>query len=542
MKKIINRNIKPIGIILILMLNIAGCQKVFEEDIQNTLELNTRTDYNHAMAGLYNRLFYSIMGNFVIYIVPIANEDDLSTEPKNGTPEDLGVIYESSNNGSISNSSLELSSIYKLHYQTIGMANNILSKAGNISKIDPEIKKIIGEVYFIRAYSYFRLVRLCGQVRIVDNPDVDFSYQRASLKELYQFIEKDLQKSIELLPNNNNESRIKYETPHRGTAKALLAEVYLTMGGSLLNDQSKYASAAKIAKEVIDSGAYFGFGLLPDLANLWNGTQPRNPESEFSILILDSTKDLSHGFDIYNNESYFFLNKHGGFNIKAGSPYSDIRVTPNFYNSFPRNYRKEVSFQTRHVPNNFSHIWDPVKRDYILIFDSLYIKHYDSINASTDLAYKKFFTQFDLPDSALLNRRYYHARFYGHYRGGVVYIFRYAHTLLTYAEAKARIGELDGSAYEAINQVRRRANKLDLNTPSSFDLQSGLSQQQFVDSVIQERAWELCAEPEGRWFDIMRLNLTSKLYEIKKNQNVMVYPIPTQKNNFYLPIPDEDNQ
>ena len=58
------------------------------------------------------------------------------------------------------------------------------------------------------------------------------------------------------------------------------------------------------------------------------------------------------------------------------------------------------------------------------------------------------------------------------------------HTLLTYAEAKARSGQLDASAYEAVNMVRRRANKVDINSPSKYDLQPGLSATQFADSVV----------------------------------------------------------
>ena len=123
-----------------------------------------------------------------------------------------------------------------------------------------------------------------------------------------------------------------------------------------------------------------------------------------------------------------------------------------------------------------------------------------------------------------------------------LYLLRYAQTLLTYAEAKARSGDIDESAYEAVNQIRRRANKLDPFTPSQFDLSPGLTTEQFLDSVVWERAWELCTEPEGRWFDIVRLDLRSKLAEYRYPQDV-----PTRVSDdflnedwyFYL-IPQED--
>jgi len=376
-------------------------------------------------------------------------------------------------------------------------------------------------------------------VPVVENTDVEFSMKNTSIADVYDFIESDLKKAIDLLPATNDEARIKFETPFRGTAKAFMAEAYLTMGGVQVNDHDKYEKAASMAKEVIDSSAFYGLGLMPDLADLWNGEHKHNPEAIFAIHVLDASKDISNGVDAFNNELFTFTGTGGlGFyNNTLCRNYNYVCVAPVFYNSFPGNYRKEVSFQTRHVPNNLSVSWDPVTHNPKLHYDSVYLKHYDTINFSTDIAYRKFYTQFSIPDSILLKGSYMNPAIYGHYTGGVVYLFRYAQTLLTYAEAKARIGEVDASVYEAINQVRRRANKVSLNSPSPFDLQPGLSQMQFLDSVIQERAWELCAEPEGRWFDIMRLGLTGTLVAVKQKQKIIVYPIPTQKNNFYLPLP-----
>jgi hypothetical protein len=549
MKKIIYKKIKNTSLILILLLGILGCQKVFKDDIHNSFNLNTSDDYEVAMAGLYSRLSASVMGNSWIYIATVGNADDIcplkydtrkeELDNKPGFSETSTVFNVIKNGILISSTNLngnEFDIFYVLLFQNVGFANDILSKAGNINTLKPEFKKIIGEVYFIRAYSYYRLVRLFGQVPIVDNPDVDFTVKKPTIGQLYQFIENDLLMAMNLLPKTNHESRIKYETPCRGSAKALLAEVYLTMGGMPLNDQSKYADAARVAKEVIDSAAYFGFGLMPDLADLWNSTQPQNMERVFGIYFVDLANDTAWTFGQI------------GYPISIGSNtwyYNGFIVPPDFYNSFPRNYRKEVSFQTRHVPNNYTYTFDPVTKKSTNILDSLYLKHYDTINYNTSITYKKFFTQFSIPDSILLKNPNYPAvnmglRVFGHYTGGVVYFFRYAQTLLTYAEARARSGAADGQAYEAINQVRRRANKVNLFSPSPYDLTPGLSTQQFIDSVVQERAWELCAEPEGRWFDLVRLNMAKDIGPKKLKQKIMAYPIPMDKNTFTFPIPTYD--
>lgn len=121
-----------------------------------------------------------------------------------------------------------------------------------------------------------------------------------------------------------------------------------------------------------------------------------------------------------------------------------------------------------------------------------------------------------------------------------IYIFRYAQTLLTFAEAKARSGLVDADAYEAINQIRRRAHKLDLHSPSEYDLTPGLSAEQFADSVVWERAWELCAEVEGRWFDLVRLEKVEDLPLLRNENDMLDYPDMISKDFYFISIPESE--
>ena len=77
-------------------------------------------------------------------------------------------------------------------------------------------------------------------------------------------------------------------------------------------------------------------------------------------------------------------------------------------------------------------------------------------------------------------------------------LIRYAHVLLIYAEAQARAnGSADSDAYDAVNAIRQRAGLAPL---------SGLSNTDFINSVVQERAWEFAGE-YTRWFDLVRLEM-----------------------------------
>lgn len=121
------------------------------------------------------------------------------------------------------------------------------------------------------------------------------------------------------------------------------------------------------------------------------------------------------------------------------------------------------------------------------------------------------------------------------------HIVRYAHTLLTYAEASARSGNPDFLAYEALNKVRRRAYKLPINTPSVYDLPSGLSAIAFADSVVKERGWEFCHEFEGRWNDILRLQLYPQIEADRVNEFQSGLVDRTYNGQtYFLPIPQTD--
>lgn len=87
--------------------------------------------------------------------------------------------------------------------------------------------------------------------------------------------------------------------------------------------------------------------------------------------------------------------------------------------------------------------------------------------------------------------------------------------------------------------VRRRANKVDVFSSSEYDLSPGLSPEQFADSVVQERAWEFCGEMEGRWFDLLRLEMVEKLPEIRHPNEKGPPTYPVTEEDYYLPIPEE---
>jgi starch-binding outer membrane protein, SusD/RagB family len=521
--------LKRLIICLLMMVSILSCEKTFKEDNQNKLILESPDDLKFALAGLYYRFTSIAKGSISSFL---ANGDDVVT---NINSRSGGMIDRCTQSGfSSSLADDQLLSVYKPLYQTIACANNILKKSKELNQHEPAIQHLLGEVYFIRAYSYFWLVRLFGQVPIIENVDVDYTVKKNSFIEIYTFIEGDLNKAISYLPNSYYETRIKYITPHRGSAKALLAEVYLSWAGYPLKVAGMYSNAAKMAADVIDSADYFGYSLLPDLADLWNGKHDINQESVFSLYSSGAMPDWIDYID--NIDKYEDIMASGLY----FSPYNGGVVAIQFYNSFPNNYRKDITYRTRGVylytPPCITDSLNP-QNTYCPPAETVayYIK---SINLCTEMSFRKNSMDFDMSDSSLLNSNY--TQNHGTDKASVIYLFRYSHTLLTYAEAKARSGNLDASAYEAVNQIRRRANKVDLHTPSMYDMNQNLLPEQFADSVVWERAWEFCDEPEGRWFNLLRLEMISKLKNLKYPNQGATFPVAINMSTYFFPIPQTD--
>jgi hypothetical protein len=76
-------------------------------------------------------------------------------------------------------------------------------------------------------------------------------------------------------------------------------------------------------------------------------------------------------------------------------------------------------------------------------------------------------------------------------------LVRYAEVLLTYAEAKTELNQVDASVYDAINEIRQRP---DVNMPA---IASGKTQDEMRSIIRHERMVELAFEGL-RYFDILR--------------------------------------
>lgn len=139
--------------------------------------------------------------------------------------------------------------IYSSYIYIINSSIEGLSKSTSLTS---EVKnQLLGECFFLRAFSYFYLVNLYGDVPLVLTSDykVNSNIGRTKASEVYNQIIKDLNNAETLLNKNyvgntvlNSSDR--RTIPNKAAAKALLARVYLFT--------KDWPNAEKKATEVIE--------------------------------------------------------------------------------------------------------------------------------------------------------------------------------------------------------------------------------------------------------------------------------------------------
>lgn len=380
-------------------------------------------------------------------------------------------------------------SYWEFYYKGIGNANLSISKIPTIAMDAAEAKKLMGEAYFLRAFYYFNLVQMFGDIPLITEPTTLQSEQlrptAAPVEEIYKLIVSDLTLAEAAgLPWADVSGKVS-----TGAVKSLLAKVYLTMAGYPLQKGTEYyALAAKKAEEVIDSKQFKLFTTYDDLHN------PAKKNVEENIFMIQfRTQILPSGWQVsiipYNKNISQYSDETGG-----------IYATADFVKSYdPADLRaKEKQFFFTKFTNESNRNQEVDLGGYFIY------KHFDTVaqtsTANSDLNWP---------------------------------VIRYAEVLLTYAEASNEVSGPSAKAYDAANATRTRAQLPNL---------AGLSKEQFREAVWKERWYELCFE-NITWFDMVRLrkafNVTTKKFDDYVGHKFTYGPVITQRELLF-PIPTSE--
>ncbi|MCE6990826.1 RagB/SusD family nutrient uptake outer membrane protein [Dyadobacter sp. CY323] len=379
------------------------------------------------------------------------------------------------------------------YYRGISNANLSIAKIPGIPAIDPvEVKKLLGEAYFLRAFYYFNLVRMFGSVPLVTEPVNLTSEQlkpnQATPEEVYNLIVADLTTAeASGLPWTDASGKVSL-----GAVKSLLSQVYLTMAGfPLQKGASHYDLAAKKAAEVIDSKQFKLFSSYNDFHD------PGKKNIEENIFMIQfRTQILPSNWQVsiipYNKNISQYSDETGG-----------IYATGDFIKSYdPADLRiKEKQFFFTKFTNETDRTKEVDLGGYFIY------KHFDltaqTSSANSDLNWP---------------------------------VIRYADVLLTYAEAANEVGGPTPKVLEAVNAIRARA---------TLPALAGLTKDALREAIWRERWYELCFE-NITWFDMARLrkafNVTTKKFDNYVGHRFSYGPTLTDRELLFpIPTPEMRN-
>ena len=278
----------------------SSCSDFLDEDLQGTYSNATfyKTEAHAflAIAGIYNAAAFVSTDNKLWVFGDVAS-DDATKGGGAGDQSDIQFIDEF--NYSRSNGVIDR--IWKRYYEGISRANYLLYYGSGIDMDEDLRSRILGEAKFLRAYFYFNLVNIFGEIPLKLNPplsEVDINKPKSSTATVYAQIEKDLTESITVLELTYTGSDLGRVT--KGAALGLLAKTYLY--------QQKWNDVLTTIAEVDGLGLY---SLQSAYKNNFIDSTQNNSESLFEIQHLSSQEPklgshLNQYFSPSKDDGYFF--------------------------------------------------------------------------------------------------------------------------------------------------------------------------------------------------------------------------------------------
>jgi len=498
MKNIINKSI-----VLGLLLTVFSCTDLQEEPIGLLAPeafFKSAGDVETAVMGAYadiaSETFYG--RKLVLSLLLRGDMADIGDRNTPGRRQQVNDFDMDTNNGMVT-------AFWPKAYRIIGTANTAIAGADAILEggADATVEQFKAEAQFIRAFIYYHLVRVFGDIPYIDfaitDPEAVKEISKMSEADVYAGIISDLQTAKANLPDTPPAGARSRATA--GTAASYLASVYLTIG----DDQSAYNEA----KFVIDNANRFGYGLMDDFAQLFDGAN--NQGLAEHILIVDFAAGIggtsSQGTDwmgpITGIRSIFLPTVNAGWSVAV--PAFSV-----FEDWDGRDYRKEVSFV-------------------------------DSAYADADLTewvgYDRFAPNHGSP-------RPHIAKYWanpGAHRGdggqsdNNYSAMRYAEVLLIAAEAADNLGQ-DADAINYLNQVRERARNW-AGEVTDFPADYTASEGDLTAAIREERRLELAFEYK-RWYDIKRWDIGDEVF--KGPNSLEPHDNFDASRDYYFPLPQDE--
>ncbi|RYY61873.1 MAG: RagB/SusD family nutrient uptake outer membrane protein [Chitinophagaceae bacterium] len=386
-------------------------------------------------------------------------------------------------------------------YRHVKDINFLLEALNTVDAPDAVKKSIEAQARAWRAHLYFDGVRLFGPMPLILTPISDVAALRAMTRtpiaDIYAQIVADLQVGMTTLPNTYSNAADKGRVT-AGACAAMLARVYMTMAGHPLKETSNWAKANTILKEfVVDKKYGSQYELFSEYSDAFADANIPGKEAVWTVNFTRGT--FGQGSQIHTDWSPIELYYDSRAGLAKGGGWSNALPTPAFLDSYDQVNDKRFKFtywtSTADLPVEYAAINSSAGGP--VVFAAPHNKKFRETSPN------------DLSQASGIDH----------------YIIRYADVLLMYAETLNEANDPNAAMY--VNMVRNRAGLGNL---------PALSQQQFRDQLLLERAWELCFEGERR-FDLVR---TGTYYSRVKAWNTQAAPNIVEGKHELWPVPQRE--
>ena len=461
---------------------------------------------NTVLNGVYSSLAaYNYYGADYHHLLNFAS--GMYNSNRDATLQDVGGMNPPANLNFVTN-------VWSITFQAISRANNLIDGLNEAELTDIDEKNnILGQAYFIRALSYFNLVRIYGKCPLITEPVSSDNpyYAMATPEKIYEQIIADGEMAEQLLPEKGSETPGR---PAKYAANMLLAKVYMQQAGNSTDKtiwQKAYNEAIKV---------YGKYSLVADYKSLWQ-PETSNNTSESIFEVQGNVENTLRMLQLWTAS-----NGHAG-RTTWGRFKSNLEVYDNHVNTYPEDPRIQFTFVTE------------------------WTKFAANGSTSTVKTYPTFTARNNKDKSYPWNYKFYikdiTAANYNTEQNFVV--FRYADLLLMLAEIENELNGPD-NAYQYVNEVLARARVAGGASSAQPEDWSGMTTEQFRERIMMEYNFELLNElhdffnPRRRgyeWFKkyVIEAHNNHPGYDFSKardilypdNPRIMVMPIPEDELN-----------
>jgi starch-binding outer membrane protein, SusD/RagB family len=393
-------------------------------------------------------------------------------------------------------------------YRTIHRANLIIERAPVAKNASDAIKsRVIGEARFLRAWAYYELASLWGNVPIYKEfvKSVEQSNPKASQKEAYDLAISDLKAAEAVLPATYPARELGRAT--KAATQMLMARIYLQLGD--------YASAKTELQKIVDSKLY---RLVDNYVDNTTEEGEFNAESIFEVVFAQSGGAYNWGS----------VDGDGAASQEESSrsqQYSAIHwrnVIPS--NKILNEYELTSKGDAKNDPRfeySYYKVGDKFNNGASTLTDSRVQGNASMVNGtSIKVSWRKYSVMYKVDN--------------GYQQTGInMRIMRYADVLLMLAECENEAGN-NAAAIRLMNEVRARKS-VDMPPFPTSNYKCSNKDETLL-AIQHERFIELAAE-QTRNFDLIRWRKNNKLkaepisYFVKNKHELLPIPQTEIDNN-----------